>query len=159
VLADPAAVDRQDDGPDDREDVLGRRIAAGSIDVVLLIVLFIGLALTIGDTESHSRSGSASRSVSLSGGPFLVYIGLVLLYYLAFEAITQATPGKLLLGLRVVSREGRRPSSGAILVRTLLRLVDWLPFFYLVGFITMLATGPRRKRLGDLAAKTSVVRA
>ena len=37
--------------------------------------------------------------------------------------------------------------------------MDWLPFFYLVGFVAMLATGTRRKRLGDLAAKTSVRRA
>jgi uncharacterized RDD family membrane protein YckC len=48
--------------------------------------------------------------------------------------------------------------TGAIVLRTLLRVVDWLPF-YLVGFIVVLATGSRRRRLGDLAAKTSVARA
>jgi hypothetical protein len=37
--------------------------------------------------------------------------------------------------------------------------VDWLPLLYLVGFIAMLVTGPRRQRLGDLAAKTNVARA
>lgn len=41
------------------------------------------------------------------------------------------------------------------LIRTLLRLVNWLPILY---FITMLATGVRRQRVGDLAAGTSVVR-
>jgi len=44
-------------------------------------------------------------------------------------------------------------------VRTLLRIVDWLPALYLVGFIAMLATGERRMRLGDLAARTRVARA
>jgi len=37
------------------------------------------------------------------------------------------------------------------------RIVDGLPFFYLVGFITMLATGARRQRIGDLATKSHVV--
>lgn len=38
-----------------------------------------------------------------------------------------------------------------------MRLIDWLPFFYLIGFITMLATGSDRQRIGDLVAKTRVV--
>jgi hypothetical protein len=41
----------------------------------------------------------------------------------------------------------------------LVRVVDWLPAFYLVGFISMLATGARRQRLGDLAADTRIARA
>jgi uncharacterized RDD family membrane protein YckC len=143
----------------DPNDVLGRRIAAGLIDVGLLLILFIVLAVTIGDTESRKGSGSASGSASLSGGPFLLYLGLVLAYYFVLEAFIGATVGKLLLGLRVVGRDGGRASTGAIALRTVLRIVDWLPLFYLVGFIAMLATGARRQRLGDLAAKTSVVRA
>lgn len=138
----------------DAEDVLGRRIAAGLIDVGLLFVLFIVLGETIGESESHD----GGKSVSLTGGAFFLYLGLVLLYYFVFEAATQATIGKLLLGLRVKARDGSRPSVGAIALRTLLRLLDWLPLFYLVGFISLLATGTRRQRLGDLAAKTIVAR-
>jgi uncharacterized RDD family membrane protein YckC len=37
------------------------------------------------------------------------------------------------------------------------RAVDWLPSLYIVGVITVFATGERRVRLGDLAAKTKVV--
>jgi uncharacterized RDD family membrane protein YckC len=143
----------------DPTDVLGRRIAAGLIDVGLLFILFIVLAVTIGDTESRSGSGMSSNTVSLTGGAFFVYLGLVLLYYFLLEVTTAASVGKLLLGLRVVGPDGGRPSAGAILIRTVLRIVDWLPFFYLAGFVAMLATGTRRKRLGDLAAKTSVGRA
>jgi uncharacterized RDD family membrane protein YckC len=159
VSADPAAGKEPEPGGTDPVDVLGRRIAAGLIDVGLLLVLFFVLAFTIGDTESHSSSGSSTRTVSLTGGPFLLYLGLVLAYYFVFEAVARATPGKLLLGLRVVSYDGAPPSTGAIVLRTLLRIVDWLPLFYLVGFIMVLATGSRRRRLGDLAAKTSVARA
>jgi hypothetical protein len=67
--------------------------------------------------------------------------------------------GKLLLGLRVVRTDGSWPSVVVIAARTLLRVVDWLPFLYLVGFIAMLATGARRQRLGDLAARTGVAQA
>lgn len=137
-----------------QEDLLGRRISAALIDLALLIVLFIVLALTIG--ESEAEGGSAS--LNLEGGPLAVYLVLVLVYYFALEAAIGQTVGKRLLGLRVVRIDGSRPSVAAIALRTLLRIVDWLPFGYLIGFITMMATGQRRQRLGDLAAKTGVAR-
>jgi uncharacterized RDD family membrane protein YckC len=47
-----------------------------------------------------------------------------------------------------------------VLARTVLRIVDALPIFYIVGLITVLATGRgRRQRVGDLAAGTLVVSA
>jgi uncharacterized RDD family membrane protein YckC len=141
--------------PPGQEDVLGRRISAALIDLALLVALFIVVALAIGETEVEE----GSVSLSLSGGAAAVYFSLVLLYYFAFEAAIGQTLGKLLLGLRVVRADGSRPSVAAIALRTLLRIVDWLPFLYLVGFITMMATGWRRQRLGDLAAKTFVERA
>lgn len=136
------------------EDTIGRRIAAGLIDVLLLSMLFVALAFAIGDTTA----GGGSFSISLSGAPFLVYLALVLLYYFTLEATTGWTIGKLLLGLRVVDLSGARPGGGAVALRTVLRLVDALPTLYLVGFIAMLATGARRQRLGDLAARTMVVK-
>jgi len=58
----------------------------------------------------------------------------------------------------VTRTDGARPGAGAILGRTLLRLVDSLPFLYLLGFIVMVAT-PRKQRIGDLVAGTTVTRA
>jgi hypothetical protein len=67
--------------------------------------------------------------------------------------------GKHLFGLGVTrAGGGGRPSPGPVAVRTLLRIVDWWPVLYLVGFITVMATGVRRQRVGDLAAGTSVTR-
>jgi Tol biopolymer transport system component/uncharacterized RDD family membrane protein YckC len=141
--------------PPGQEDVLGRRISAALIDLALLLGLFVVLALTIG--ESKVEGGSVS--LSLNGADAGLYFALVLIYYFALEAALGQTAGKLLLGLRVVRPDGSRPSVFAIAVRTLLRIVDWLPLLYLVGFITMMATGSRRLRLGDLAARTSLARA
>lgn len=136
------------------EDVLGRRVAAAAVDLVLLIVLFVVVGIAIGD----SSSGDGQASVNLNGGPFLIYLALVLLYYFVTEATMGGTFGKRLLGLRVVSMEGGPAGTGAVAVRTLMRLIDSLPFLYLIGFISMLATGVRRQRLGDLVAKTTVAR-
>lgn len=138
--------------PPRQEDVLGRRIGAALIDLALMVAVFAILAATIG--ESTVEGGELS--FELTGAEGALYLALVLLYYFALEAAIGQTVGKLLLGLRVVRTGGRHPSTVAIAVRTLLRVVDWLPFLYLVGFISMMATGARRQRLGDLAAKTGM---
>lgn len=140
--------------PDDRTDVLGRRIAAAVIDFVPLFVIFLILALLLGDTSAEDGEASAN----LEGGPALLLGLFSLLYYGLFEATLGGTPGKLVLGLRVVSETGAKPTTGAIVIRTLLRMLDGL-CAYAVGFIALLATGRRRQRVGDLAAKTHVVRA
>ena len=135
------------------QDVLGRRCAAAAIDLVLLLGLFIVLGFTIG--ERSAEGGSVS--LYLTGPGAILYLVLVFLYYFALEAAFGRTLGKLVLGLRVVRTDGGRPSVLAIAVRTLLRAVDFLPLMYVVGLIMLLATAPRRRRLGDLAARTRVV--
>ena len=72
--------------------------------------------------------------------------------------MTGQTLGKKLLGIRVVMAGGGTPGTGAIVVRTVLRIVDGFAF-YLVGLIVILATGKKRQRLGDLAGGTTVARA
>jgi uncharacterized RDD family membrane protein YckC len=140
--------------PAAQEDLLGRRSAAALIDVALLTGVFLIFSLTVGEIRTQGEY-SATLNEAWSG----VYLGVVLWYYFVLEVAVGQSVGKRLLGLRVTRADGSRPSAAAISVRTLLRLVDWLPFLYLVGFIAMLATGERRQRLGDLAAKTRVTRA
>lgn len=65
------------------------------------------------------------------------------------------TIGKRIVGLRVLSSRGVPIDFTASVIRNLVRIVDSLPFFYLVGGISALASG---RRLGDLAAETIVVR-
>jgi uncharacterized RDD family membrane protein YckC len=137
------------------QDVIGPRSAAALIDIVVLGALFVIVAAIVGSFSV----GSGSFTISLAGPWFLLYLALLLLYYFALEAATGQTVGKLLFGLRVLRADGSRPSTGAIAGRTLLRIIDWLPVFYLIGFIAMLGTGMRRQRLGDIAADTVVTRA
>ena len=53
------------------------------------------------------------------------------LYYLFFEGIWARTPGKWLLGTRVVSRDGTKPPFLRIVRRTLARLVPFEQFTFL----------------------------
>ena len=141
---------------EDRTEVLGRRIGAALLDLVVLAILFVVLGLLIGDSES----GDGSASVNLEGAGALLFFALTLLYYGVLEAATGQTLGKKLLGVRVArAADGSKPSTGAIAGRTVLRIVDALPFAYLLGLIVVLATGRRRQRIGDLAAGTTVVSA
>ena len=84
---------------------------------------------------------------------FLVYSG----YFAVFESIWSGqTPGKRLVGLRVIDVSGRPVSAYAAILRNVLRLVDQLPGFYAIAIASVLVT-KRQQRLGDLAAGTVVV--
>lgn len=67
-----------------------------------------------------------------------------------------ATPGKKALRIRVFNSDGTPVGWGPSIVRNLLRQVDFLPFGYAAGLISMFCNR-RFQRLGDLAAGTVVV--
>jgi len=67
------------------------------------------------------------------------------------------TLGKRLLGLRVIDAHGLRLQFSQIALRNLLRFIDTLPVFYLLGGVACLVNR-YGQRLGDLAANTVVAR-
>ena len=84
---------------------------------------------------------------------FLIQFG----YYIIFEIITAGqSPGKSLVGLRVIKDNGNPVSALDSIIRNLVRIIDFLPFGYGIGFIVMFLNA-RSKRLGDFAAGTLVV--
>lgn len=66
------------------------------------------------------------------------------------------TLGKRALRLRVMDVQGLKLQLSQVVMRNLLRAVDFLPMFYLVGG-TACVLNRRLQRLGDLAANTVVV--
>lgn len=79
-------------------------------------------------------------------------------YSMAFEYFWRGqTLGKRVMRLRVVDAGGMALTPGQIVLRNLVRVVDELPVFYLVGGVAMMVSR-RAQRLGDLAAGTIVVR-
>lgn len=78
-------------------------------------------------------------------------------YMVLFEVLNQGrSPGKQVMGLRVIHDDGTPIGWAASLTRNLLRFVDMLPFGYTLGIISSLRH-PAFKRLGDIAAGTLVV--
>ena len=85
---------------------------------------------------------------------FIVYFG----YGIWTEwKLRGQTLGKRLLKLRVMDAGGLRLQFSQVVLRNLLRVVDSLPLFYLVGGVACFLH-PRAQRLGDIAAGTVVVR-
>ena len=136
--------------------VTGRRVVATLIDGLIFGGVYWLLALVFGDIRTE---GDAANWVSNLPAWASVAYGLFIVgYYLLLEGYLGQTVGKMATGIKVVSAAtGTTPGIGAAAVRTVLRLVDGL-FSYLVAFITVLASS-RRQRLGDMAARTLVVRA
>jgi len=135
--------------------VTGRRIVAALIDMVPLGILFLAMAATMGNVGS---SGDSGFRVTLSNGPFVLYMLLSLGYFIGMEGLLGATAGKMVMGLKVVKLDGSPVGIPAVLARNVLRVVDGLPFFYIVGLVFVAVTN-KNQRLGDLAAGTTVVRA
>ena len=91
----------------------------------------------------------------------LLVLAPTLLIYFLYHPILEVTMkgrtlGKKMAGLRVVSMTGQTPSWGALVIRNIFRLVDSLPFGYIVGLGVATATA-RQVRIGDLAAGTLLV--
>jgi len=135
--------------------VTGRRVVATIADGVVLGVSGGILASLLGIKTSSVSSFDLTQ---LSTGGSLLLLAYVVLYYVVLEGLTGRTVGKFLTGVRVIdATTGRPPGVGRAIVRTLLRFIDGI-LAYLVGFVIVLASRHRR-RLGDMAAGTLVVRA
>jgi uncharacterized RDD family membrane protein YckC len=138
--------------------VVGRRIAAALIDLVMLAVAFVLTSLAFGKVDTTARDDMFSQQISLTGWPFAVYCVFVFAYFILMEWRVGGTLGKLFMEVQVINRAGGRISFQASLVRNVLRVVDAFPFVlpYLVGLLVV-AASRNNQRVGDMAAGTLVV--
>lgn len=120
--------------------------------IVVLVALGLAVRAVIGYVPPLGGLGMWGIAILLAIG-FVIYSG----YFAIFEAVwTGQTPGKRLVGLRVIEVSGRPITVYAAIVRNLLRLVDQLPGMYALGILSILISS-RQQRIGDLAAGTVVV--
>ncbi len=130
------------------------RIAAVLVDsIIIWIVTAILLVPTIG------LSMMRGRFTWMFGIPFFVgAVILPFLYFTFFEAYMNGqTPGKMLCTIRTVKANGEPITLVESLIRNILRIIDWLPTLYLLGFILTLVS-EKRQRIGDMAANTIVIK-
>ncbi len=136
----------------------GQRAAAWALDVGVQFLLTLVLAAAL----------TALRLVpGMQGvGAGLLLVGLFALQWL-YGAVCETlwsgqTPGKMVLGLRVVRDDGAPARLPDFLLRNLLRAVDALPVAFLLlptfGLAAVVMAADRRqRRLGDVVAGTVVV--
>ena len=133
---------------------LGSRGAAAIVDTALqmlaLVVVGLGLLGLVALTRSATTVAIVVGVLALT----LVTLG----YFPLFEILWNGqTPGKRLVGVRVVRENGYPIRPADAVIRNVVRILDGLPVLYAIGVITMLLNS-RSKRLGDFAAGTLVVR-
>lgn len=168
----------------------GMRLAAACID--LLIVGLVGFAAgaaiggLLGGGIGGALGGPAGGEEAAAGaalgaaigallGAIAAFGGVVLLYSL-IEAFTGASPGKMALGLKVGTADGKRGSTALYVKRwaikysgTLLGLIGGLPGLHVLGLLgpvaglvifigCFLVLGDARQALHDLGAASAVFR-
>jgi uncharacterized RDD family membrane protein YckC len=142
---------------------LGRRAMAAAIDHLLVAMVVAPVAWYLfPDPLARWQQDLLMGRQGFTLGPEgwileAVLLGAILVYFSAAEALTGRTVGKALLGLEVRSLSGGPISAKQAILRNALRIVDSLPWLYLVGVVSILM-GPLPQRLGDRVAGTIVVR-
>jgi uncharacterized RDD family membrane protein YckC len=132
-----------------------RRLGAGVLDLAppYLLVAFLHPAIDApGELAVHwnlsPETGWAEFSaVGIAVGLFVLHTGLS-------ELLTGQTLGKKALGCRVVAEDGSDPDLWQVLARNAVKALEVLAWPLLL-FVLL---NPARQRLGDLVARTLVVR-
>ncbi len=146
-----------------------RRFPAFLIDFVLRVLFIVSMSVVL------TFSGFGILGIGAALTFMVVLLSLFVLewfYGLFFEAVFNGqTPGKRLMGLRVISTDGHPINAVQATVRNFLRAADFFPFvpvayvfpeieiplpIFAVGLISMSLTR-RMQRVGDIAAHTMVV--
>lgn len=128
-----------------------RRMLAMWVDtcVVSLLTYLANTILTVLQLFGEDMAGGVTM---VAGFAIFVLYGILSEYYGNGQTL-----GKRLLRLRVLDAEAKAPTLSQIVVRNLVRIADTLPAMYLLGGIATLVTR-NQQRLGDLAARTVVIR-
>ncbi|MBN2729603.1 MAG: RDD family protein [Bacteroidales bacterium] len=120
----------------------GIRFVAYLLDAIIYftIAYFIW-----GSSVANTSGGSAS--VSLNNEQLLIPLAYFLIFWLVFSS----TPGKMLLGLKIVKADGSKIGIKEALLRILVYIVIFIGAWFILG-------NPKKQALHDMAAGTFVVK-
>ena len=127
-----------------------RRYLAHLLDTALYGLAFVLLLVAVSAVPSQGRIGDYVLWVVLVVG---LTVGQVA-FYVVLHGRTGRTPGKRLAGIRVVDAEGRPPSRGALVRRSIPLALELVTIFAAIAMLV----SPYRQRLGDRWGHTFVVR-
>lgn len=144
----------------------GKRIFAAFVDLTLVLVVsnlavipltaFVGLKELGEDPVRAIQQGQLP--IATLATLFALCLAMTILmhiYFVWFEVEKGGTPGKMLVGLEVISQDGKPLTKRQAFIRELCRWYLDIPFV-LVALIPMIATA-KRTRFGDMLAKTQVI--
>ena len=136
----------------------GSRAAAYFLDLMIMFfILQLLINLLIAVLASVLEAGGADGRLWAAAISGLLLFAPYNGYFILLEWLWNGqTPGKRLLHIRVIKQGGYSLSFFDTLLRNLLRVVDFLPFFYGVGLASLVLTRDSQ-RVGDLVAGTIVV--
>jgi uncharacterized RDD family membrane protein YckC len=136
----------------------GRRVLAYIVDLVICYGAVFIVAILIGLATFGARAFDVEEAADGMGTGLILLLLFVVqwIYFVLWEGARGTTPGKMALGLRVVTTVGRPIGFAEAALRNVLRAADSLPIAYAVGVISMSVTS-RFQRIGDLVAGTMVI--
>jgi uncharacterized RDD family membrane protein YckC len=137
---------------------IGSRALAGVLDLVIQGVMLFLVLLLLGFGGAQIATFGSEASLLIVLIVFLVTtVAIFVGYHVVFEVWGRGrTPGKRVFGVRVVRMDGGPLRLSHSLIRTFLRMIDYLPSLYGIGVIAVFASS-KNQRLGDMAAGTVVV--
>jgi len=139
----------------------GPRLGAYLIDAIILFVanLIIGFIFGAGIAGAASTGSDAGAAAALGGAilGYLILVVLSIVYFAYFwSSKSQATPGKMAVGLKVVDKNtGGRISFGKGILRVIGYYISGLILY--IGFL-MIAFTDKKEGLHDMIAGTGVVK-
>ena len=141
---------------------VGKRILGMLLDRLFIFAYIFVMLLILFFLILNSPEDLFNNDISF---PIVMYLILVILpyffYFLLFPIFMQGqTPGKRIVGTRIVKEDGSEAGFGTFFVRWLLNIIDIELLMAVtlvpVGLIVMLVT-KKRQRIADLVAKTVVI--
>ena len=137
---------------------IGSRFLAALVDTTIIALLLVAANGILFYFLLRGFDGGGTGNSFIVALLSLVSFAFLWGYYIFFEMRWNgSSPGKQLVGIRVIRADGTPITLAESVIRNLVRLVDFLPGAYGLGLVTMFIDGKAR-RLGDLAANTLVVR-
>jgi uncharacterized RDD family membrane protein YckC len=145
---------------------LGRRLSAFLLDLAGVTLLYVPLVLApwlnkqgidVHDSLEQQLEALLAREPMQIFWRWMGWAAAVAVYGTVFETLRGATPGKMILGLRVFDNKGRPPRFGSILLRNVLRIELFYGFEFFLPLALLVGLTRNRQRLGDLIANTVVV--
>lgn len=131
------------------------RMMAYLIDFLIVSIVYFFLIVILLSIFTNSMMES-------NGGLSFVFVFLPIGFFLFYQLLSEIfnngqSWGKKSIGIRVVRVDGQEPGLGDYLLRSVFLIVDVMMSIGTIAII-LISSSPKRQRLGDLTANTTVIR-